>query len=796
MKNGISIRTCALLACAPLLLGSAAARAAAPETIDLSRAAVVCTQDDPIAARGAEILRTEAASRTGIELPAAQGSGITIAIGTEAHLTGSDPAAAALLGKLPPTGADGFKIAFDRAGNRLLVAGHDPRGVIYGAGWLLRKSAMRPGSFLFPYPGGIAQTPAETIRGIDLNPPHPKATDPNDPQTLARFEQSIRELMVFGMNSVGVLRRVPPRYVELLKSYGLDVWLVNFYNGNVYEEEESLNRELAAREKVFKSFPAIDHLCTKSGDPGELDPATFFKVQEREVKLLKKYHPEARVWVVPQHVTRSPEEYFDEFCRRTNEADYIDGVGFGPWTRTPLPELRKKIRPELPIRRFPDIGHLYSSQYPLRNLDLPMAICYGRVAINPSPRAYKHIHNRYKDFVTGFTAYTEGTNDDVNRFVWLVQSWNPSTTAEETMADYGRFFIGPDYEKEFARGVLALEENLDGAVGPKESINGTLEIWKGMESRADAGVMSNPRFQMCLLRAYYDTYVRERYLYEKRLEKEALGILASADRKNLDGAIERARQTLRKARLEPVRPDLRQRIDELYDRIYVTENASWTHEYQKCMLQSQVDAPLNDSPWINRCLAAAQRTKSAKEKQEIVENLLHRKDPGEGGLYFDLGSLETDGIVRSGENWENDPFYLSSPFRNFGVKVNRFTITPRDFEGAAVPSEWLTQAAVYYDQPMRLTFGGLDPNAAYRVKIVYMGSFNSIRGYTVTLTAGEGTPVHGAIAPAQKPIVECSLPGGTVQPDGTVTLTWQCNRGGRGVNVAEIFFIRDDKNGK
>ena len=76
----------------------------------------------------------------------------------------------------------------------------------------------------------------------------------NFPKVIAQFEQSIRDLMIFGMNSVGVLRRVPPRYVELMKSYGLEIWLVNFYNGNVYFEEESLSRELEGREKVFQSF--------------------------------------------------------------------------------------------------------------------------------------------------------------------------------------------------------------------------------------------------------------------------------------------------------------------------------------------------------------------------------------------------------------------------------------------------------------------------------------------------------------------------------------------------------------
>ena len=52
-------------------------------------------------------------------------------------------------------------------------------------------------------------------------------------------------------------------------------------------------------------------------------------------------------------------------------------------------QLRAKIRPGLPIRNFPDITHIYSSQYPARSIDLPMAMTLGRICINPSPVAQK-----------------------------------------------------------------------------------------------------------------------------------------------------------------------------------------------------------------------------------------------------------------------------------------------------------------------------------------------------------------------------------------------------------------------
>jgi hypothetical protein len=67
------------------------------------------------------------------------------------------------------------------------------------------------------------------------------------------------------------------------------------------------------REKIFQRYKKIDHWFIKSGDPGDLTIDRFFTFVEKEVALLKKYHPNAKVWLGPQHFKDAPISYFEEF---------------------------------------------------------------------------------------------------------------------------------------------------------------------------------------------------------------------------------------------------------------------------------------------------------------------------------------------------------------------------------------------------------------------------------------------------------------------------------------------------
>src|SRR6185436_15609040 len=82
-------------------------------------------------------------------------------------------AAAALRDVAPasPPGAEGYRIIVSTAGRTaptVLVLGADPRGVLFGAGRLLRELQMTRGSVQVPATFSILSTPQVALRGHQL----------------------------------------------------------------------------------------------------------------------------------------------------------------------------------------------------------------------------------------------------------------------------------------------------------------------------------------------------------------------------------------------------------------------------------------------------------------------------------------------------------------------------------------------------------------------------------------------------------------------------------------------------
>ena len=85
----------------------------------------------------------------------------------------------------------------------------------------------------------------------------------------------------------------------------------------------------------------------------------------------------------------------------TDDQGYGDiGAHGNPWVKTPVQEIRKIVKPNIPIRRYPDITHSLSSQYPIPKWDLAYAITLGRECINPRPVDEKMIHNAFDEHIS------------------------------------------------------------------------------------------------------------------------------------------------------------------------------------------------------------------------------------------------------------------------------------------------------------------------------------------------------------------------------------------------------------
>ncbi len=104
---------------------------------------------------------------------------------------------------------------------------------------------------------------------------------------------------------------------------------------------------------------------------------------EKQAANLRRFHPDAQMWVSPQSF---PQVWLDEFLAIVRaEPAWLGGVAYGPQVRVSLPELRKAVPGRYPIRDYPDITHSLRCQYAVPDWDVAYSLTEAREVINPRP---------------------------------------------------------------------------------------------------------------------------------------------------------------------------------------------------------------------------------------------------------------------------------------------------------------------------------------------------------------------------------------------------------------------------
>jgi len=715
-----------------------------------------------------------------------------------------------ILHTLPEPGPEGFRLVV--RGRPVLVAavvGADARGALYGVGRLLRKLALRPGRVEFPDSLALSTTPAHRIRGVQMTY-HP-TTNTYDAWVPEQFERYVRDLVLFGANSVeilgagadgryvGPLMKLPPEQMmveqaRILARYNLDVWLFYPNRRKSFRDPDVAAKELRARAEVFRSLPRLDHVFVPGGDPGEVPVGELFPWLDRVAEVLRRFHPKADIWVSPQnpHATSA---WLDTFVQNVNrKPKWLGGVVYGPWVALPLPELRRRVRPDVPIRRYPDITHTISCQYPVPRWDVAWALTLGREPINPRPRAIKRIENVFHDLVAGGIPYSEGVNDDVNKFVWLDQAWDPKTPVLETLRDYARLFISPEWDEALAKGFLALEANWQGALLANENVETTRLQWETLEKCVPSRVRRNFRFQMGLLRALCDALVRRRLIWDTAREERALQLLRQARVLGAEAALQEAEACLLEQEADdPVR-ELRRRCWALGDSLFrgiglqlsVTRYGAASRE--RGAFLDALDEPLNNVRWLLARFREARARPTEEERVRAIDRILHWCDPGPGGFYDDLGSWQSWTRVVAATDWWEDPGTFFTPRVSFTTGLRRDEVPwgkQRGIEGPAVRLSWWRQLTTLYRTPLRLRYANLDPHAAYRLRVNVLGRFRS----RMKLVADSTWVIHDFLRRERGFLREFDVPK-EATADGELLLEWTCPDGDRGAQVAEVWLIR------
>ncbi len=501
---------------------------------------------------------------------------------------------------------------------------------------------------------------------------------------------------------------------------------------------------------------------------------------EKQAEALRRHHPKAQMWVSPQGFNA---QWLAEFLTILHdEPKWLGGVVFGPQVRISLAELRKAVPKRYPIRNYPDITHTLKCQYPVPDWDVAFALTQDREVINPRPIDQAAIFRACRADTVGFLTYSEGCNDDVNKFVWSGLGWDPDVPVVDILRHYGRYFIADRFADDFVQGLLALERNWRGPLLTNTGVETTLRQFETMERAADPAVLRNWRFQQALYRANYDAYLRDRLIAETAQQSEAMDALRQAPRVGAIRAIDRATAILDRAEL-PVSTARRARVFELADMLFQSIHMQTSVSRHKAIEIGRgthldtIDIPLNDRVFLENGFAAMRILDNKAQNIQFIESVLGRTDPGPGGFYDNLGDSAARRRIVAGASFSDDPDFRRSPIVGFARRPDW-------------PIAWCRNVGSLYDNPLHLRYDDLDPRARYRVRVTYTGDSPKAR---IRLDA-EGIEIHPLLTKPD-PIgpVEFDVPPAATS-DGVLNLRWNPEPGrggnGRGNQVAEVWIIR------
>ena len=803
-----------------ILLGAPSEAAA----LDLSKAVIVAPPNlSGPEKKAVTMLAEEVQKRTQIrwriETTWPQSAASVIAIGRQgANLEWPNQYRKGLRQSPSANAAEGFQIqsVVNNAPPAVLVLGNDARGELFGVGRLLRALRLTPGHAALDDGFNIETAPKYPLRGHQLG--YRPKTNSYDAWDLDVWEQYFRDLIVFGCNAIEL---IPPRsdddassphfprppmemmigMSKLADDYGLDVWI--WYPAMDKDYSDSKTVEFALKEwgEVFRKLPRINAVFVPGGDPGHTEPKYLMALLEKQTQNLHRYHPKAQMWVSPQSFTQPWLEEFFGILKEQMPA-WLSGIVFGPQVRLGLPQLRVTVPAQYPIRHYPDITHSRQCQYPVPDWDTAFAVTEARECINPRPLSEAAIFHATQSDTIGFLTYSEGCNDDVNKAIWSALGWNPDMVVIDILRDYSRYFIGESYADDYAQGLLALERNWQGPLLANESAETTLRQFESMQRSAGPQTLKNWRFQQGLFRAYYDAYTRRRLLYETELENRAMDLLRNAAARNPEGkanntlhALAEAEKILDSAVKQRVATDLRTRIFELAEALYQSIRAQLSVPKYKAIavdrgaMLDTLDYPLNNRLWLKERFGAIRKLSSTPERRKALDEILDWTNPGPGGFYDDLGNIALQPHLVRGSGFEKDPGSLESP--RMGFEEDLVPDEPDEKPSGARRKSWIDHAESLFDAPLQMRYTGLDPNAHYKIRVVYGGDSQKKK---IRLMANDSIEIHPLITkPFPFKPVEFDIPQEATR-SGELNLSWYREPGlggnGRGCQVSEVWLLK------
>lgn len=607
---------------------------------------------------------------------------------------------------------EGYRIYYDNNGT-LWIIGADERGILFGIGKLLRTARMNKNKILINASLDFTTSPEYAIRGHQLG--YRNTANSYDAWTVDQYDQYIRELMIFGTNSIENIplggkgdesvhmklsrKEMNVEISKICEAYDLNYWV--WIPATIdLSDKELRDKELEKHEEFYRETPRLNDVFFPGGDPGHNHPKDVMPfLKELEAKLVK-YHPDAGIWISLQGFSEEQIDYFYKYLEEEKPA-WLRGVVSGP-SSPPIAETRFRLPKEYKHRHYPDITHNVRCDYPALNFDQAFALTIGREGINPQPEYYAKIHKDYAQFTDGFVSYSDGCHDDVNKIVWSERGWNPEKRVRDIMIEYSRFFFGDKDDVAIADGILALEKNWFGSLKTNGGIETTFAYWNNLE-KTHPELSGNWRWLLLAMRANYDTYIRRRLINEKELEKEANKILDQVDILGIEVAMQESLNKIREAESKPIELHIQKKIEvygkNLFQLIGLQTSVELygaSNSQRGCILDF-MDYPLNNRWWYEDEFKKIEEMVSKEEKKERLETIRTWEHPGKGSYYDDISNIA------------NSPHVTTTVYDavDFGWWDSGY-------------SRWRHSSLVYQNHPI-LEYEDLDPNGRYIIRITGSG---------------------------------------------------------------------------
>jgi hypothetical protein len=647
----------------------------------------------------------------------------------------------------------------------IVIEGYDARGIMFGAGDLLRNFIYKQGAVGVPANLSISSAPDKAMRGHQLG--YRNTANSYDAWTPEQFEQYIRELVIFGTNSVESIPifeeeksphfKLAPddmnaKISGICERYDLDYWIWVPAQFDLTDTAKR-NHYLQRVEKICKMSIRLNGVFFPGGDPGDNVPETVWPLLIDVAKILKKYHPQAAVWLSTQGYKPAQNQTVYRYVQEQKPA-WLGGLVTGP-SSPPVEETRAALPAQYKLRYYPDLTHNVRSDFPVPWWDPFFNFTLGRESVNPRPMHYSALYHFLEPYMDGFISYSDGVHDDANKIIWTRLAWDPALSERKILTEYANFFFGSSVKEDAADGILALETNWQGPATTNGSIQTTWMSWKQMEQK-NPFLASKWRWQMYLLRANYDAYARKRGIYEAGLEENANDVLRKASVIGADVAMSKAKNMLEEAARNQADTLLRNKVIVLCDQLFHTIGLQTSVKKYKASGEERgavldfLDYPLNNRWWIEDRFNAIKKLSASEQISALLE-IANWEHPGSGSYYDDIGDPSKSSHVLRGESWVTDPLSRRQDTPNFDWWDDGFSRQRHSFMSSM---RW----------PPGVEYNGIDSTASYTVRVT---------GYGECLLKINGQRVaHSVYGKGIGEIKEFPVPGELIR-NGKITVTFE-----------------------